>query len=167
MQKLIYKSTQKATKDIAGITQVDLDVDGAVTALGTVENFSGAGTFKAVLTNGTTLSDGHITKKQAGGALKKRHDGDPSPVVAAKPVATPTIPVVEEPEDAIPAREEPINAEPAPVVATLSDEIEEDYEPSHGGPLGDMLLDQLDDPDDLLEIPAFLRRLPVALAEEM
>jgi len=161
MQKLIYKSEIKAQATVAGVTKVTLEVDGTLIELGTVMNFAGKKEFTAVLLDGSTLSDGHITKKQAGGALKKRHDVGAAPVASTAPVATVPVQMEKPIEPVVPV------AEPEVVEATVADEIDEDYEPSHGRPLGDILLDmEEDDPDDLLAIPAFLRRGP-SLVEEV
>lgn len=69
---LEYKSTQKISKTTDGITSVVL-VDNGDTDLGTVVQKSGTRKFDAVM-NDITIST-HDTKKQAGGALKKRYDG--------------------------------------------------------------------------------------------
>ena len=76
MQHLIYTGIQRSTKLLNdSITRVTLDVDGELTVLGTVVHERGSPVFSAVLTNGEMHSFNHNTKKRAGGALKKLHDG--------------------------------------------------------------------------------------------
>ena len=160
MQRLIYKSARKATNLLTGITEVSLDVDGEVTKLGTIENFkSKDSTFKALLLDGTTLSSGHKTKKQAGGALKKLHD-------SGEKAETP---VVEAPAEPAPKPEKP-----AAVIEPVNNDEDDEYipDPYVGGTAVPEILDDewgLDETTkELLEIPEFLKRTnPATLAEEM
>ncbi len=158
MQRLLYVSTQKRTKDLPGMTTVTLDVDGKLTELGVVKQDSGSNEFKAFRANGQSFGV-YATKKQAGGTLKKLHDGEAAHdvmLVSDAPVQEVTKPVkvievpepvdTDEPEDEDEFGDDETNA---------PDEIDEDW------------LDPADESEeDLLEIPAFLRRT-VGLAEEM
>ncbi len=193
MQRLIYSSARKATKDAPSITTVDLDVDGNVTALGTVESCLGDDTFKAKLLDGTILSDGHATKKQAGGALKKRHDGSPAkeqkvvkpenvvevpepvtpkPAAVTKSAATksaapkPAVRWLVNPEETKPAVTKPAVTRPAAPKPAAA--VDEEEHPILGSVIAvldkDWVLDAVT--EELLEIPAIMRREMPALEEE-
>jgi len=77
MQHLIYKGVQRLTAEKPALTSVTLDVDGELTDLGFVLRSKGDAAYTATLISGAMYSTGHKTKKQAGGALKKLHDGAP------------------------------------------------------------------------------------------
>ncbi len=111
MIRLIYRSVQKATKDLEGVTQVTIDIDGTLVELGTVTVKKGAKNFKAILLDGTNLDGKFTTKKQAGGALQKNYN-DSDKVVAPHPV---TAAPVEEPKVVEPKPE----PKPEPVVETV------------------------------------------------
>lgn len=157
MQRLLYTSTQKRTKDLPGMTTVTLDVDGKLTDLGVVKQDSGSNEFKAFLANGASCGV-YETKKQAGGTLKKRHDAGESTVAPVQQEATK------------PANVEPVVEAVKPETVPEIVEDEDEFGDDETNEPDAMDLDWLDpidtDEEDLLAIPDFLKRT-VGLAEEM
>lgn len=152
MIRLIYKSVQKATKEVDGVTQVTLDTDGTLVELGNVTVKKGSKNFKAVLLDSTILDGKYTTKKQAGGALQKYFNGAdktaaPRPVAAA-PIEEPAmVEVTPEPK-------------PEPVVEAAPEPVMKPIKPAYVIPftMGDVLLDEGFDSEGYPEMPAFLRR---------
>lgn len=167
-QRLLYKAVQKTTKQEAGITKVDLEKDGKVIELGTVQNRKGSKTFSAFLLDGTMLGNDYSTKKQAGGALKKHFDAGgkmPEPTPETEPTKGEIIKKVAK-ETGIEVKELPVTKANLATVKGMPRPSALDPKPQAPIPASnwsppreaDGSVDFSFNPDDPLEIPNWLKR---------